>query len=209
MSKEVDLKSEAKRLEQLWAGEFGDAYVDRNSTAATSRGPFWQTLLAEFPVRRVLEVGCNLGANISWISQVVPPADVYGVDINQKAIHQLHMERPGVNALVSPARELPFRDRWFDLTFTMGVLIHQPPDTLPLVMSEIVRCSRRYVLCGEYFSDQPTEVAYRGQTGALYKRDFGGMYQQLFPELQLRKTGFLSKAEGWDDVTYWLFEKPL
>ena len=209
MPKEVESKSEAKRLEQLWAGEFGDAYVDRNSAAATSRGPFWQTLLTEFPVRRVLEVGCNLGANISWISQVVPSGDVYGVDINQKAIHQLHLDHANVNALVSPARELPFRDRWFDLTFTMGVLIHQPPETLPLVMSEVVRCSRRYVLCGEYFADQPTEVAYRGQSGALYKRDFGGMYQQLFPELQLRKTGFLSKAEGWDDVTYWLFEKGL
>lgn len=209
MSKEVESKSEAKRLEQLWAGEFGDAYVDRNSAAAASRGPFWQGLLTEFPVRRVLEVGCNLGANISWISKVVPPGDVYGVDINQKAIHQLHLDYPGVNALVSPAREVPFRDRWFDLTFTMGVLIHQPPETLPLVMSEVVRCSRRYVLCGEYFADQLTEVAYRGQTGALYKRDFGGMYQQLFPELQLRKRGFLSKADGWDDVTYWLFEKPL
>jgi hypothetical protein len=53
-------------------------------------------------------------------------------------------------------------------------------------MNEIVRCSRRYVLCGEYFSDQLTEIAYRGQTGALYKRDFGAMYQALFPELQLR-----------------------
>ena len=41
----------------------------------------------------------------------------------------------------------------------------------------------------------------------MFKRDFGGMYLSLFPELTLRKTGFLSKAEGWDDVTYWLFEK--
>ena len=99
-----------------------------------------------------------------------------------------------MNAIVGPARELPFRDRWFDLVFTMGVLIHQPPQTLPLVMAEIVRCSRRYVLCGEYFAEKLTEVPYRGQTGALFKRDFGGMYEQLFPELELRKTGFLSQG---------------
>ena len=62
-------------------------------------------------------------------------------------------------------------------------------------------------VCGEYFAEQPTEVAYRGETGALFKRDFGGMYQSLFPELKLRKQGFLGKAEGWDDVTYWVFER--
>ena len=32
--------SDAKRLEELWAGEFGDAYVDRNRTAGNSREPF-------------------------------------------------------------------------------------------------------------------------------------------------------------------------
>lgn len=208
MTKEADTKSNAKRLEKLWSGEFGDAYVDRNAAAGNPRGPFWKKLLADYPTKRVLEVGCNLGANLRWLAEALPVGEVYGIDINQKAIIQVHGEFPGVNALVGPARELPFRDRWFDLAFTMGVLIHQPPETLPLVMSEIVRCSRRFVLCGEYFSQELTEVAYRGQTGALYKRDFGGLYQQLFPDLMLRTSGFLSRAEGWDDVTYWLFEKP-
>lgn len=42
----------------------------------------------------------------------------------------------------------------------------------------------------------------------LQSGDFGGLYQRLFPELVVRKTGFLSRAEGgWDDVTYWLLEK--
>jgi pseudaminic acid biosynthesis-associated methylase len=164
-------------------------------------------VLKEFPVRRVLEVGCNLGGNLRWVASQLPPEDVYGVDINLKAIQELHRVLPSVNALRSSARELPFRDRRFDLVFTMGVLIHQPPETLPIVMAEIVRCADRYVLCGEYFSPEPTDMAYRGQSGALFKRDFGGLYQQLFPDLRLVKKGFLSKAEGWDDVTYWVFEK--
>jgi spore coat polysaccharide biosynthesis protein SpsF len=107
----------------------------------------------------------------------------------------------------SPGRELPFRDRWFDLVFTMGVLIHQPEITLPLVMAEIVRCSRRNVLCGEYFAEQTTEVPYRNQSSALFKRNYGGIYQELFPELRLLCQGFFSRDEGWDDITYWAFEK--
>ena len=34
------------------------------------------------------------------------------------------------------------------------------------------------------------------------------MYRQLFPELKLCETGFLPAKEGWDDFTYWVFEKP-
>ena len=198
---------EAKRLEALWGGEFGNEYVQRNIEAAKPRAPFWNEILDQVQVARVLEVGCNVGGNLVWIAERIGAQNVYGVDINRTALAHLRTRIPDVNALHAPARTLPFRDGFFDLAFTMGVLIHQPPETLPLVMSEIVRSSRRYVLCGEYFAPDPTEVAYRGQTGALFKRDFGAYYQQLFPELRQRATGFLGKDRGWDDVTYWLFEK--
>ena len=208
MVKKDEVSSQAKRLESLWEGEFGNAYTDRNQAAGEPRAPFWEQIVKEFSVNRILEVGCNLGGNLRWLATQLPPQDLYGVDINLKALQELHRDLPHVNAFYSQARELPFRDRWFDLVFTMGVLIHQPPETLPIVMAEIVRCANRYVLCGEYFSNEPETVAYRGETGALFKRDFGCLYQELFPDLILRKKGFLSKEEGWDDVTYWVFEKP-
>jgi pseudaminic acid biosynthesis-associated methylase len=198
---------QASRLESLWGSEFGDAYVDRNRGAGDVRRPFWNAILKQFPSKSALEIGCNLGANTRWLAESLPAGGCYGVDINAKALATLHRTIPGVNAVLAPARSLPFRDAYFDLVFTMGVLIHQPPETLPLVMAEAVRCSRRFVLCGEYYSKKPTEVPYRGETGALFKRDFGGMYAELFPELKLRKKGFLAKKDGWDDITYWVFEK--
>lgn len=199
--------SEARRLESLWAGQFGDAYSVRNAEAGATRHRFWQDTLAEFPIERVLEVGCNVGANLRWIADALEPSNVFGVDINPTALEGIRTRMPGVNSVWAKARELPFRDRWFDLVFTVGVLIHQPPDALPLVMAEIVRCSRRYVLCGEYYAENLVEVPYRGEQGALFKRDYGRLYLELFPELTLRKQGFLGKDEGFDDVTYWLFEK--
>ncbi len=207
MTERKERPSEAERLERLWEGGFGDDYVERNRAAGESRAAFWREMMARCAPARVLEVGCNLGANLRWIASQIPARDVFGVDINLKALEELRGTVPGVNALWGQARELPFRDRWFDMVFTTGVLIHQPPDVLPVVMSEIVRCSRRYVLCGEYYAPEPTEVPYRGQSGALFKRDYGGLYVRMFPELVLRHRGFLSRAEGWDDVTYWLLER--
>jgi pseudaminic acid biosynthesis-associated methylase len=201
-----DPEPPVERLESIWKGAFGDAYTERNARAGEGRMPFWKDLLSAFPCERVLEVGCNVGANLGCIASILPARDVYGIEINESALHRLRGAHSGVNSVWGRARELPFRNAFFDLSFTSGVLIHQPPDTLPEIMSELVRCSRKYVMAVEYFADTLTEVPYRGLQGALYKMDFGRLYQQHHPGLHLLKQGFLSKADGWDDVTFWIFE---
>lgn len=207
MGEHEDERAEATRLEELWAGDFGDDYVERNLGAYDHREPFWASMMTELRPNRVLEVGANVGGNLQWIAQHVEPGSVCGVDVNRKALELLHQRVPGVSSMWTPARELPFRDGWFDLVFTMGVLIHQPESTLPLVMAEMVRCSRRWVLCGEYFGEETTEVPYRGHEGALFRRDYGRQFRELFPALRLVREGTLTKDEGWDDVTWWLLEK--
>jgi pseudaminic acid biosynthesis-associated methylase len=202
----MDDRPESQRLEALWAGDFGDEYVDRNAAAYRGRDDFWGDLLTRHPCSRVLEIGCNIGGNLRSVAQHVQAGEVYGVDINRKALRELRRTSPEVNAVWSPARHLPYRDRWFDLVFTMGVLIHQPESTLPLVMSEMVRCSQKWILCGEYHAESTTDVPYRGHDGALFKRDYGRIFLDLFPELRLVERGFLGRDEGWDDVTWWLFD---
>ena len=109
--------------------------------------------------------------------------------------------------MAASALHLPFADESFDMVTTVGVLIHQAPTTVADAMREIARCARRYVLCAEYYADVLTEVEYRGQPGSLFKRDFGALYREVIPGLRLDGSGFLSRAEGWGDVTYWVFEK--
>lgn len=198
--------SDAARLEALWAGDFGDDYVERNAAAGEGRLPFWQDLHGRFAFESALEIGCNVGGNTRWLAELLGPENVAGVDVNEQALDVLRKNIPGVDVRVAKARELPFADRSFDLVFTTGVLIHQPPSELPKVMDEIVRCARRYVLCGEYRADTVEEVPYRGQEGALFRADYGRLYQERFPHLELLTEGFLSRDDGpWDDVTYWLF----
>jgi pseudaminic acid biosynthesis-associated methylase len=207
-STKTNTSGQASRLEALWAGEFGNEYVDRNLTAYDRRGEFWLPLLDELQPQSVLEVGCNVGGNLQWITQRVDPSRVTGVDVNAKALRLLDQRVPGVRAVHSPARELPVGDRSIDFVFTMGVLIHQPDETLEKVMSEMVRASSRYVFCGEYYDTETVEVHYRGHDGALFRRDYGGLFVELFPlELTLVRQGYLSPEEGWDRVTWWLFER--
>lgn len=195
------------RLEALWAGDFGDAYTERNAEAGAGREPFWNSVMSAYDLHRVVEIGCNVGANLRWIAPRLAQGNTFGVDVNALALRQLRARLPDVNAMLAPAKDLPLRTGWFDLAFTTGVLIHQPDSTLATVMGEIVRVTRRYVLCGEYFATTTEEVPYRGQEGALFKRDYGALYLKLHPELRLVDTGFLGRSDGWDDITWWLFEK--
>ena len=129
------------------------------------------------------------------------------MDVSATALERARSNAPGVNAVLASARELPFRDGWFDLVFTVGVLIHQPESTLPLVMSEIVRCSRRFVLWAEYHADRTIEVPYHDEPGSLFRRDYGRLYRELFAGLTVRREGFLGSDEGFDRVTYQLLER--
>jgi hypothetical protein len=74
-------------------------------------------------------------------------------------------------------------------------------------MAEIVRCSSRFVLWAEYHAAATEEVPYRGETGALYRRDYGAIYRELFPELSVVRAGFLGPDDGFDRVTWQLLEK--
>jgi ubiquinone/menaquinone biosynthesis C-methylase UbiE len=138
------------------------------------------------------------------LSEVVDPRRLAGVDVNESALALAEATLPDVDLRRAPARELPFTDGVFDLVFTAMVLIHQPDETLETVMTEIVRCSSRYVLAIEYAAAEPVEVEYRGHAGVLFKRPYAELYAELFPRLGLVGSGFMGQ-DGWDDVTWWLF----
>jgi pseudaminic acid biosynthesis-associated methylase len=114
---------------------------------------------------------------------------------------------PQFNVMQGTAFELPFRDAYFDLAFTSGVMIHISPDDLGTAMDEIYRVSRRYIVAIEYDHPVETEIKYRGHTAALWKRDHGGLWMKRYPSLKLLNKLELSPAEGYDDCTAHLFEK--
>lgn len=205
MTGETEANS-AERLEQFWAGDFGDAYTERNR-GSIDRGGFWRELIDGHPFANALEVGCNVGDNLSVLSELLDPGSLAGVDINEGALATARAALPDADLRLVPARKLPFPDNAFQLVFTAMVLIHQPDETLEEVMREIVRCSSRFVLSIEYESPEYVDVPYRGHQGALFKRPYGHLYLTTFPQLRSVAGGFLGQAEGWDDVTWSLLEQ--
>ena len=193
--------SEATRLEKLWEGQFGDEYSERWKVVA-DRTEFWRNI-SKFHPRRVLEVGCNVGNNLFYLKNV-SNAKLFGVDINDLS---LKMAYPIASYLKAEAKDLPFKDGYFDLVFTVGVLIHQPDSTLPRVMSEIYRCSSKYILFAEYLGDPTTTTTYRGNGAAVFRREYDKIWEAMYPELKLVERGTAGHDQGFDELGWVLYEK--
>lgn len=189
----------------LWAGSFGDDYTVRCEKDYTPRMKFWGDIIYRTKIKSVLEVGCNTGQNIGLISEYLPTF-AWGCDVNQKAINTLHVRHKELNAVRCSGFDLPFKDDYFDLVFTAGVLIHQSPSEVEIMMQEIIRVSNKFVLAMEYGNDIFEEIPYRGQNGALFRGPYGDIYEKKYG-LRLVDHGFVKKEEGWDDLNFWLFSK--
>jgi spore coat polysaccharide biosynthesis protein SpsF len=195
----------AREVERLFEGEFGVEYTARNRAADPRKPAFFRDLFQRRGARRVLECGCNLGLNLTEC--IAAGLDVWGIDIQRKAIEQAWAERGGGTFVVGSILDLPFRDRWFDVAFTCGVLIHVPSSGLAAVMGEMVRVSRRYVMSAEYHDEAEVAVPWRGQAAALWRRNYKELWLTRFPELTLVEEGYKGPDEGFDRITWHLFEK--
>ena len=188
--------------EEFWRGDFGDSYLIRNRNVNwAARVPFWQQIIARTHASSVLEVGCNIGANLRAIRKAAPEVETVGIDVNQSAIDEA--SAAGLTVAVASASDLSSLGK-FDLVFSSGVLIHIAPDDLSNVMDNIIAASREYVLAVEYADETEVEVPYRGHEGKLWRRPFGKLYEQK--GLKIISSG-PAPADAFDNCFFWLFTK--
>jgi pseudaminic acid biosynthesis-associated methylase len=200
--------------EIFWSGQFGNEYTDRNTLInqstlekfGVSRAAMNKQFLDTLDIKTVLEVGCNRGEQLSVLEYHYPLLNLYGIDINEHALSEARQK--DFNIIKGSALNIPFKSNYFDLVFTSGVLIHIAPDNLFKIMSEIYRCSKRYIWGMEYFSPNCQEIKYRNNDGFLWKNDFSKLYLDYFPNLELIHEHFYDYQDGSDNTdAMFLLEK--
>lgn len=197
--------------EEFWAGEFGNDYIGRN------KGPDWvavntamfSTVLRHVRgVSSVLEFGPNIGLNLQAIHQLMPDAELTGVEINPKAAEELR-GLGYVDVVEQSVFDYEVTRTW-DLTFTKGVMIHLSPERIAEAYDKLYAASGHYIVVAEYYNPAPVELKYRGHEGRLFKRDFAGEMLERFSDLQLVDYGFVYRRDPnfpQDDITWFLLEK--
>ena len=175
---------------RTWRGEFGRAYTDRNREESvadvnaeyeerfgTTKTALYERFLDDIDRdARILEVGCNVGVQLDHLAEL-GFENLTGVDLQRGALEVARTRRSAPEVIEADGRWLPFADDAFDLVFTVDVLIHVPPPMIDAVMDELARCSREWIYGCEYYAPEYTEVAFRGETGVLWKTDFAARYE--------------------------------
>jgi pseudaminic acid biosynthesis-associated methylase len=187
---------------QEWGKEFGNEYTKRNLFTAEEVD---NAYLLEYGVTRtsmnklfldlldrdikILEVGTNIGLQLNLLSKL-GFKNLYGIEINPSAIeisHKINESLP-IYIIKASAFDIPFKDDFFDLVYTSGVLIHIHPNDISSATKEIYRCTNKYIWCFEYFAREGyKEIIYRGKSNLLWKTDFKKVFFNNFPKLTLIK----------------------
>ncbi len=194
--------------EQLktWKSDFGVEYTGRNNISPSSRLNAFKSMIDGLSINKILEIGCNVGHNLVALSQI-GDFQLIGVEPSKYAVLQGRSKSNAISILEGNAFDIPFKDGYFDLVFTSGVLIHISIADLPKAIDEMYRVTNRYILVIEYYAENETVIPYHGHNDLLWKRDFKLHFLERYPSLKVVKSGYWDKADGFDRTHWWLFEK--
>ena len=178
-----------------WKGRFGITYTDRNTYTVRELDKLCKkdygvtrTALNNLFIGklnrnvRILEVGSNNGNQLLLLKKM-GFKNLYGIEVNSYAVEFSKRRCKGINIIEGSAFDIPFKDKYFDLVFTSGVLIHIHPKDIKKAMKEICRCSSKYIWGFEYYADRYDKIIYRGHENLLWKTNFKDIYLNLFNRL--------------------------
>jgi pseudaminic acid biosynthesis-associated methylase len=204
---------------QQWSSEFGKEYTDRSPQTIEIMDELYKK---QFGLTRtelnlmflsnldrsikILEVGCNVGVQLQGL-QRIGFKNLYGIELQPYAVEVSKQNTKNINLIQGSAFDIPFKDSYFELVFTSGVLIHINPNNLNTAMREIYRCTSEYIWGFEYHADQYTEIPYRGHSNLLWKADFAKLYLNQFKDLELVKEKHIKYLDNDNVDSMFLLKK--
>ncbi len=201
-----------KDQQKFWKEKYADSYREKNDDFNLELGAeAWRKILFNTSdIDNLLECGSNIGRNIGILETVLPHAKKSIIEIN-KTSYDLAKTRYSIDhSFNGSILESDFKINSFDLVFTSGVLIHIHPDDVLENMKKLYSYSKKYIVIAEYFNRTPVMIPYQGEDDKLFKQDFGKLFIENF-NVSLLDYGFLwghvYDEAGFDDFTWWLFEK--
>lgn len=203
----------------VWQNIFGKEYTDRNPLNEEQMNSLYEkqfgvtrSLLNEKFIgfldrnSKIFEVGSNVGTQLQLL-KTMGFNRLYGIELQEYAVEKSKMLTRGVNIIQGSAFDIPYKDRYFDMVFTSGVLIHINPVDLKMALDEIHRCCNRFIWGFEYDSEDFTMIPYRGEPNILWKGNYAREYLTRFNDLTLVQEMRLPYIESDNVDRMFLLEK--
>lgn len=145
-------KKSRDQLRNYWmspsdTGNRPEAYA-RNLKRSEFLGNLVKSLVPQ--PRTILEIGCNVGRNLDFL-RGANYQNLTGIELSTPAVEEMKRYFPDLAAsatiINAPVESvLPgFKDRQFDLVYTMAVLVHIPPES-ESIFSDIARIAGQQII---------------------------------------------------------------
>ena len=135
--------SEITEQMKEWRDDFGKEYTDRNAVTLDEMDELYRknygitrTELNNLFIGKldravkVLEIGSNIGNHLLLL-QRFGLKSLYGIEINNYAVGLFKSRSKNIYIIEGFAFDIPFKDEYFDLVFTSGLLIDIAPSDIP------------------------------------------------------------------------------
>lgn len=166
-------RGEQKTAEdQALARQFGKEFFDgdrKHGYGGFHYNPrFWQPVVPAFQKHfglneksSILDVGCAKGFMLYDFVQLIPGIRVKGLDVSSYAIENgLEAMKPHI--AVGDARNLPYKDKSFDLVISINTIHNLEQEELIQALREIERVSRgkSFITVDAYRNDEEKKLMY-------------------------------------------------
>ena len=141
----------------------------------------------------ICELGCNVGRNLYYLKKE-GYRNLVGTDVNNKMLEKMHITYPKLfNFGYTDIHNLPIEyflekvpSNWFELIFTMGVLMHVPDNLIYQVVKDMIRVSKKYILIFELEKNRKKKGDYHWSR--RYKHIFEILKAKHLKEINVDKT---------------------
>ncbi len=175
----------------LWSGDFGKSYTLRNvklnfskHVRASMKNLFSEIISNTNEVNKILEVGCNTGHNLLWLSEI-GDFDLAGIDPQISALKLGKGKGVTATLIRGSVYDIPFYNEYFDMVMAVGVLMHIDRRDISRALKEIDRVVNKYFLTVDYFDEREVAVNYRGHIDMLWRRDMRDICHEILPHTRL------------------------
>ena len=206
--------------EKFWLSKFGKEYWKRNNftpsqldkfymkNLGVSRSQINKDFIGNLNLKNTLEVGCNIGIQLNMLQKHKHKlGQIYGIELLPEAVEIAKTNTKNCNIIQGSAFDILFKNNYFDLVFTSGLLIHISPKDIQRALKEIYRVSKKYIWGYEFYNPKYIPINYRGNKDYHWKGDFAKIYMDLFPDLKLIKEKRYKYLNGKNVNTAFLLKK--
>lgn len=155
--------------------------------------------MEEIPHSKVLEFGVGFGRHATYLTKL-KNIEFHGVDQSPTMLESLkknvseYEEIKDRIILIEPRSKLPYPDNYFDVVYTVSVLIHIQPEHLKDIMQELIRVSKHKIIHFENSLVESTSITSQDHNGC-WAHPLVDIYKELNEDVNV-----LSKSSTVQDV---------